>query len=126
VKGMVYLPDQRDRRKSARLKRPFSFHLNGDVLKGRDISEVGISVYCPNAGKSGLFYFRSGQKLKDCSIQIEGQTFYFTRLRVARLEEDGDLLLYGIEIDHMLEPEKQRFHAFYTNLYEQSSKTELL
>lgn len=121
---MVYYPDPRERRKSARFKHPFSFHLNHQTLKGRDISEVGISVYCPNAGKSGLFYFRNGQKLNDCSIQIEGQTFRFNRLRVARLEEDGEYLLYGIEIDHMLEAEKQRFHAFYNDLSRQGLAAE--
>lgn len=119
---MVYYPNQQDRRQLVRVKHPFSFHHHDEVLEGRDVSEIGLSVYCPYNREDGKFYFNNGQKLKDCFIQIEGQTFYYTRLRVVRLEQEGQDVLYGIEIDHMLEPEQQRFEAFYTHLKNQSTE----
>lgn len=118
---MLYSPTRESTNRSKRLKCPFSFHLNDEVLEGRDFSEDSLSVYCPLNRENGQFYFYKGQKLKDCFVQIEGNTFYYTNLHVARLEQESDEIVYELEIDYMVSPEQQRFEAFYCELKAQVS-----
>ena len=117
----MYYPNNEDRRHSLRVNHPFSFHYGEEVLEGRDFSERGLSVHYPFVDKEACFHFFYGQKLRDCYIQIEGQTFYFTRMRLARLEQEGDTIIYGIDIDHMLPPEQERYQHLHRQLQHSSA-----
>lgn len=120
---MIYGAPPKERSRSDRIKHAFSFHLGDQVLEGRDLSADSLSVYCPLNFKDGQFYFYKGQNIKDCFIQIEGKTFYFTCLHVTRLEKENNIIVYGIQIDFIIPQEQQRYEAFYSTLTQSADKS---
>lgn len=101
-----------ERRHSVRVPHLFSFHFQNKVLKGVDLGEIGIGVFFPGNQREGFLFHRE-QQLKDCFIEIEGQTIYFSRLRVCWLDLTDDGLVYGLRIESILEPEEKKYRQMY-------------
>lgn len=97
---------------SYRVPCPFSFHHKDEVLEGRNLGLGGFGVAYPVSG-DGTFHFHRGQLLKNCYIQIEGETIYFSKVNVCWLETTDDGLIYGIKIASIVEPEKEKYKEVY-------------
>lgn len=115
--------EQLDNRASFRVPCLFSFHQDGDVLKGVNIGLGGLALSFP-ATNDGTFHFHRGQILKNCYIQVEGETIYFSKLAVCWLDIAENGLVYGFRIISIIEPEKAKYEAAYhkvLNHYRQKS-----
>lgn len=114
-----------DRRESFRIPYPFSFHHDGDVLEGVNLSLSGFGVLY-HEDKDGNFHFKKSQQLKDCYIQVEGETIYFSRLRVCWLNLTKKGLVYGFQIESIVEPELEKYELAYQKVIHQFKESENL
>ncbi|BBN60590.1 hypothetical protein HVMH_2184 [Hydrogenovibrio marinus] len=90
----------------------FSFHHKEEVLKGLNLGIGGFALAYPIAD-DGTFHFYRGQTLKNCYIQVEGETIYFSKVNVCWLDISDDGLVYGIKISSIIAPEKEKYEATY-------------
>lgn len=104
--------EHHENRTSYRVPCLFSFHHKDEVLEGRNLGLTGFGVAYPVAN-DGTFHFHRGQLLKNCYIQIEGQTIYFSKVNVCWLDTGEGGLVYGFKITSIIEPEKEKYKAVY-------------
>ncbi|WP_024852042.1 hypothetical protein [Hydrogenovibrio kuenenii] len=90
----------------------FSFHHKDEVLEGRNLGLDGFGVAYP-ASNDGTFHFHREQLLKNCYIQIEGETIYFSKVNVCWLETGQEGLTYSFKIASIIEPEKEKYKEVY-------------
>lgn len=101
-----------EKRESFRVPYFFSFHQGHNVFKGINLNRSGFGIHFQESA-DGTFHFHRSQQLKDCYIQIEGKTIYFSRLRVNWLEITKKGLVYGFKIESIIEPELKKFLSVY-------------
>ncbi|MBN2606399.1 MAG: hypothetical protein JXR47_03565 [Thiotrichales bacterium] len=101
-----------EHRSSFRVPSFFSFHHKDEVLKGLNLGLGGFGVAYPIAD-DGTFHFYRGQLLKNCYIQVEGETIYFSKVNVCWLDLSDDGLVYGIKISSIIAPEKEKYQEVY-------------
>ncbi|MDX1796727.1 MAG: hypothetical protein R3219_08370 [Hydrogenovibrio sp.] len=108
-----------DARSSFRVPCLFSFHHDNLILKGHDLNRNGFGLAFP-VKKDGTFQFHRSEQLRNCYIQIEGQTIYFSKVRVCWLDIDRHTggLTYGFHIESIIEPEKIKYLAVYDQMLE--------
>lgn len=106
-----------ERWSSFRVPSLYSFHHKDEVLKGLNIGLGGFGVAYPIL-EDGTFYFHRGQTLKNCHIQIEGETIYFSKVNVCGLDISDDGLVYGMKITSIIDPEKEKYEAMYAKVLE--------
>lgn len=109
---------QLDNRASFRVPCLFSFHQDDEVLKGVNIGLGGFALCFP-ATNDGTFQFYRGQILKNCHIQVEGETIYFSKLAVSWLDLVEGGVMYGFRIISIVEPEKAKYEAIYHKVLDQ-------
>lgn len=114
-----------DRRESFRIPYPFSFHHNEEVLEGVNLSLSGFGVLYQE-DQDGNFHFKKSQQLKDCYIQVEGETIYFSRLRVCWLNLTKKGLVYGFQIESIVPPELAKYERAYEKVIQQIKDSEAL
>lgn len=103
----------------------FSFHYDGKVFKGVNLNQYGIGVEFEELA-NGNFHFHRSQVLKDCYIEIEGTTIYFSRLKVCWLHATPNGLVYGFDIDSILPPQKILLDDSYLQAIERYRNSDTL
>lgn len=104
-----------DRRSLSRLDHPFVFHDGAHIFEGKNFSPDSIGVIAKSKD-SGEFDYFCGQLIKDTHIEIEGVTVYLSHLRVARLDQVGQNLVYGMVLESVVTPEQAKLSEVYQKL----------
>lgn len=101
-----------EHRKSNRVQQNFAFHYQGRVFKGYNLSKFGIGIGQGQQECRDFCFYRT-QRLKNCHIEILGETIKFSTLDVCWTENSHEGLIYGLEIKSILPKDKIKFERLF-------------
>ncbi|KUJ71076.1 hypothetical protein [Thiomicrospira sp. WB1] len=112
---MFYGSSSKNPFESPPIPHPFSFHHKERVWKGKLLCREGAGVLCA-PGQPGEFDFKRNQKIKDCYLQVEGQTVYIPKMVVHSRQIVNDGFLYCLRVESILPHEAKKLEQLYTGL----------